>query len=91
MVPLILIPVALALIIGALFGFRRFDKMLDRIYRSDRERWLKLGGPTGYFWHPNENLPFFRSTYARDVLFFGFMTAGFKDPDQSSAKPPPPR
>lgn len=62
--------------------------MLYGIYNSDRERWLRLGRPTGYFWHPNESLPFFRSTYARDVLFFGFLSAGFKDPNQSSAPPP---
>lgn len=66
----------------AIFGFRRFDAMVRRIYLTDKERWQKLGSPMGYFWIPNEKTPFFRSTYSRDALFFSFLAAGFREPIQ---------
>lgn len=51
---------------------RRFDAALRHLYETDHERWKKLGGPTGFFWRPNEKVPFFRSIYARDALNLRF-------------------
>jgi hypothetical protein len=77
--------------IGNIVVLRKFDLLLYRIYDSDRERWKKLGSPTGYFWHPKEKLPFFRSTFSRDAFFFDFLSAGLKDPNPPSGQPEAPR
>jgi hypothetical protein len=68
--------------------FKRFDAMIRRIYDGDRDRWLELGGPTGYFWHPKEKRSFFRSFLARDALLFSFIGAGLKEPKKSVQRTP---
>ena len=48
--------------------FRRIDAKIRYLYEHDRDRWVQLGRPIGYFWRPDEDLPFFQSFYARNSL-----------------------
>ncbi len=82
-VPLTLFIFGLVLFVSIIFVFKRFDVMVYRLYASDHERWKKLGSPTGYFWHPAEKAPFFRSMFSREALLFSFIGAGLKEPNQA--------
>jgi hypothetical protein len=70
----------LAIVGGMILGFLRFDAMLRHIYETDKDRWLALGSPIGFFWSPKDKSSFFQATNARNALFFSFLAAGLKEP-----------
>ncbi len=63
--------------------FRRIDAKIRYLYEHDRARWVQLGRPIGYFWRPDEALPFFQSLYARDCLNSDFADDINITPDQN--------
>ena len=47
---------------------RRVDSVIRKIYATDRNRWQELGRPTGFFWRPEEKVPFVQSVGARNAI-----------------------
>ena len=84
------IALAAAFFVGAFRVFRRFDEMLRQLYETDRERWTKLGSPTGYFWRPSTKTSFFSSSHSRDAMFFAFLARGCKPPNKAPEPTPRP-
>lgn len=52
-----------------------FDRALQRLFETDREKWVDLDRPAGFFWWPGSEVKgrFFQSTNARNGLVFEFL------------------
>lgn len=50
---------------------RLFDKILESAYRNEVELWVRWGGPSGFFWRPEQPVSgFLQQWEARNVLCF---------------------
>ena len=41
-------------VIFSIYGFIRFDRVLKHLYVTNRDAWIQLGMPYGFFWIPPE-------------------------------------
>ena len=81
--------VMMALLFLQLRTFRAFDQLIQHLYDHERERWVDLGRPLGYFWRPaDEAIPLLAGLSARKSCLRAWLRAApaWMPPDSEAAR-----